>query len=52
MTETSSKEQRKRLVELIREVREANKGADPGEVMAEVLTAQRAVRGKSESDER
>ena len=40
------KQQRKRLLELIREVREANEEADPDEVMAEVLAAQQAVRGK------
>lgn len=40
------KQQRKRLLELIREVQEANEDADPDEVMAEVLAAQQAVRGK------
>lgn len=40
------KQQRKRLLELIRGVQEANEDADPDEVMAEVLAAQQAVRGK------
>jgi prevent-host-death family protein len=40
------KQQRKRLLELIREVQEANEDADPDEVMAEVLAAQQAVRSK------
>ena len=40
------KQQRKRLLQLIREVQEANENADPDEVMAEVLAAQQAVRSK------
>lgn len=40
------KQQRKRLLELVREVQGANEDADPDEVMAEVLAAQQAVRSK------
>lgn len=38
------KQQRKRLIELISEVRAANEDADPEEVMADVLEAQQATR--------
>lgn len=40
------KQQRQRLVELIHDVQKANEGADPDEVMAAVLAAQQAVRGR------
>jgi len=44
------KQQRKQLFELIREVQAANPGADPEEVMQDVLEAQQAVRAqKSQS---
>ena len=40
------KQQRKRLLELVQEVQEANTGAEADEVMKEVLAAQHAVRGR------
>ena len=40
------KQQRKRLLELVHEVQEANTGAEADEVMKEVLAAQQAVRGR------
>lgn len=40
------KKQRRRLLELIQEVQEANKNADPQEVMRDVLEAQQAVRSQ------
>lgn len=40
------KKQRRRLLELIQEVQEANKDADPQEVMRDVLEAQQAVRSQ------
>ena len=40
------KQQRKRLLELVQEVQEANTGAEADEVMKEVLAAQQAVRGR------
>lgn len=38
------KQQRRRLIELIEEVQEANDQFDPDEIMADVLEAQQAVR--------
>ena len=38
------KRQRKDLFDAIRKIQEANRGADPGEVMQDVLQAQQAVR--------
>jgi prevent-host-death family protein len=42
----SWKKQRQRLLALIHEVQEGNLEADPDEVMAEVLAAQRAIRAQ------
>lgn len=41
------KEQRERLFEAIRSIQRANLGADPEQVMRDVLEAQRAIRGSS-----
>jgi prevent-host-death family protein len=40
------KQQRKRLIDLIREVQAANPAADPDEVMRDVLAAQQVVRAQ------
>jgi len=40
----SWKRQRKELFDVIRKIQEANRGADPDEVMQNVLQAQQAVR--------
>ncbi len=38
------KQQRKRFFDTIRKIQEANKGADPEQVMKDVLEAQQAIR--------
>jgi prevent-host-death family protein len=43
----SWKRQRKELFDAIRKIQEANRGADPDEVMQDVLQAQQAVRSSS-----
>lgn len=40
------KKRRRRLLELIQEVQEANEGADPEEVMRDALEAQQAIRSQ------